>query len=333
MRPALSSKFVDKAESALVAAVEVYNKPSFPYREETFALLAINAWELLLKGQLLKAGGNDPKVIRVYEPRRTKTGKASKKLYLKRNRAGSPLTLSLLACVTALDKNAATRLGPEIKANLDALIAIRDSAAHYINASPLLSKQVLEVASATVKNFIILAKTWFGRDFSDSLSLILPLSFVGGGKDIDSVVVTQGESNLIKYLQGLAAPEPEPGSPYSVAVKLQVKFERSKLATASKVQITNDPDAVKVVLTEQDVRERYPWDYKALGTKCSERYSNFKQDAKFHGLRKPLAGDPRYTHSRFLDPGNPKSGRKDFYSPSILDVLDKHYTRKQAGHA
>ena len=158
MRPALYSKFVEKAEAALDAAVEVYNKPSFRYREETFALLAINAWELLLKARLLKDGANDPRVIRVYEPRRTKAGKISKKLYLKRNRAGNALTVSLAGCVLALDKNAATRLSNEIKSNLDVLVAIRDSAAHYINASPVLAKQVLEVASATVKNFITLAK-------------------------------------------------------------------------------------------------------------------------------------------------------------------------------
>jgi hypothetical protein len=227
-----------------------------------------------------------------------------------------------------LDKSAAIRLSPEIKLNLDALIAIRDGAAHYINASPVLAKQVLEVASATVKNFIVLAKAWFDYDFSDSLSLILPLSFLGGKREIESVVVTRGEQRLLNYLQALATDEPEAGSPYAVAIRVQVKFERSKLATASKVQVTNDPDAVKVVLTEQDVRERYPWDYKTLLSKCVARYSDFKQDAKFHTLRKPLRGDARFVHSRYLDPSNPKSGRKDFYSPAILDVLDKNYKKK-----
>ena len=327
MRPSLHIKFVDKSEAALVAAVEVYNKPSFRYREETFALLAINAWELLLKARLLREGGNDPRVIRVYEPRRTKAGKASKKLYLRRNRAGSPMTISLSACVNALDKVPAARLAPDIKSNLDALIAIRDSAAHYIHASPILAKQVLEIATATVKNFILLARAWFDRDFSSSLCLVLPLSFISNAKGVDSVVVTRGENHLIKYLQGLAGEGSDTDSPYAVAVRVQVKLERSKLATASKVQITNDPDAVKVVMTEQDVRERYPWDYKTLGKKCSERYANFKQDKVFHNLRKPLVGDARYAHARFLDPGNPKSGRKEFYSPAIFDVLDKQYAR------
>jgi len=33
-----------KAEAALLAAIEIYNKPTFLYREETFSILALNAW-------------------------------------------------------------------------------------------------------------------------------------------------------------------------------------------------------------------------------------------------------------------------------------------------
>ena len=65
-----------------------------------------------------------------------------------------------------------------------------------------------------------------------------------------------------------------------------------------------------------------------MTAKCAERYVNFKQDRQFHARRKPLTGDARYVHSGFLDPGNLKSGRKDFYSAAIFDVLDKHYTRQ-----
>jgi len=328
MRPALYSKFVEKAEAALVAAVEIYNKPGFRYREETFAILAINAWELILKARLLKDNSNDPGAIRVYESRRTKSGKQSKKRYLKRNRAGNPLTLSLGACAQALENSATTHLSPEIKLNLDALTAIRDSAAHYIHASPVLAKQVLEVASATVRNFIEIAKCWFDSDFSESLSLILPLSFLSHQKEIEAVLVTRGEQRLLNYLQSLAAQEIVTDSPFSVGIRMQIKFERSKLSTASKVQVTNDPDAVKVFLTEQDVRERYPWDYTTLCSKCAARYTDFKVTGKFHTLRKPLLSDGRFAHSRYLDPSNPKSGRKDFYSPTILEILDKNYTKK-----
>jgi hypothetical protein len=54
---------------------------------------------------------------------------------------------------------------------------------------------------------------------------------------------------------------------------------------------------------------------------------------KFSGIRKPLLTDPKYTRARYLDPDNPKSGKKEFYSPTILAEFDKHYTRKASNTA
>src|SRR5688572_11681695 len=38
--------------AAMSAAIEVYNKPRFSYREECFIILQVNAWELILKALL-----------------------------------------------------------------------------------------------------------------------------------------------------------------------------------------------------------------------------------------------------------------------------------------
>jgi hypothetical protein len=48
-----SEKLVDKSEAAMISAIEIYNKPDYRYRDETFSILALNAWELLLKGKLV----------------------------------------------------------------------------------------------------------------------------------------------------------------------------------------------------------------------------------------------------------------------------------------
>ena len=56
-----------------------------------------------------------------------------------------------------------------------------------------------------------------------------------------------------------------------------------------------------------------------------DRCSNFKVNNEFHQIRKPLIQDPRYGHSRYLDPENPKSSKNDFHSPAILNEFDKHY--------
>ena len=45
---------LDKSLAAALAAIEIYNKPDFKYREESFVILVVNAWELLLKAKILK---------------------------------------------------------------------------------------------------------------------------------------------------------------------------------------------------------------------------------------------------------------------------------------
>jgi hypothetical protein len=54
MKPPIYKPLVDKSISAAIAAIEVYNKPDFKYREESFSILLINSWELLVKARLVK---------------------------------------------------------------------------------------------------------------------------------------------------------------------------------------------------------------------------------------------------------------------------------------
>lgn len=328
MSRSISARFVDKAQAAMVSAVEVYNKPTFAYREEAFSILALNAWELLLKAKVLKDAANDSRAIRVYEPRKTKSGNPSKKLYVKRNRANNAQTISLRRCLIELDKEPASRLNPEIKANLDALTAIRDNAAHYILASSVLARQALEIEIACVKNFVLLVKHWFAIDLSKYLSLCLPLSFIGGSAEAESIVVTADENRLLKYLQKLASTACTPGSDFAVAIRIDLRLERSALTSASRIRISSDPDAVKVTLSEEDIRAKYPWDYQELTKRLAGRYSDFKQNTKYHDLRKPLCSDEQYVKLRYLDPGNSKSSKKEFFNSNVFKIFDEQYTKK-----
>ncbi len=63
----------------MLSAIELYNKPDFKYREDAFAILAVNAWELLLKSQLFKCHKYSFKSICKTEPLKTKTGTNHKK--------------------------------------------------------------------------------------------------------------------------------------------------------------------------------------------------------------------------------------------------------------
>src|ERR1700733_12607625 len=168
-RHSRSSRLLQTAEAALISAIEIYNKPAFAYREETFAILALNAWELMLKAKLLSLNDNDPRCLYVYFAPKTQAGIPSKKLKMKRNRSGNIMTIGLEACIVAIEKNG-IGVPAAIKANLEALMEIRDNAVHYINASPLLAKQVLEIGTASLRNFIELGKLWLDLDLSHTAS-------------------------------------------------------------------------------------------------------------------------------------------------------------------
>jgi len=222
----------------------------------------------------------------------------------------------------------ATKLPKEVKANLEALLEIRDNSVHFITASATLARQTQELAAACVRNFILLAKNWFNKDFAGILNLVLPLSFVAPAQEAGAVVVSADESRLIEHLKTLAQEVGDGDSDFAVAIRLQVKLEKSALANASKVYVSKDADAIKVQLAEQDIKEKYPWTYDELCKRMAARYSDFKINNAFHALRRPLLNDQKYAKVRYLDLENTSSPKKPYFNANILQVFDQHYTKK-----
>lgn len=329
-RSSRSVRVLKVAEAALIAAIEIYNKPDFSYREETFAILALNAWELLLKAKLLDLKQNDSRCLHVYMYPKTRAGQVSKKPRVKRNRSGNAMTIGIEACIAALEKEG-TQVPGAVRANLEALTEIRDNAIHYINASKTLAKQVLEIGTAALRNFIELGKLWLGLDLSSYSLYLMPIGFLPPGvSSATAVTVAHDERNVIKYLALLMNKPHDIAVPdYHVSLDLNLSFKRTSAADATAVIVTNDPNALPVTVSEENIRKQYPWDYAALTTKLRNRYIDFKMGPKYNALKKNLAMNTQYMRTRYLDPGNPKSSRKDFYNPNILREFDKVYTLRK----
>jgi hypothetical protein len=325
----ISLRLVRKGEAAMLSAIEVYNKPSFAYREETFAILALNAWELLLKARWLSLNANDPRSLYVYETKKTKSGKPSVKRIIKKNRAGNAHTLGLGQLLAKLDASDSSRVHPAVKANLDVLVEIRDNAIHFMNASPALAKQVLEVGTAAVRNFVELARLWFNQDLSRHYLYLLPIGFLPAPGIASALSVSVDEKRLLDYLlAAVKEAQNQPVSDFHVSLEVTLSLKRSSTDAVAAVAITNDPLAPKVVLSEEDIHQKYPWDYRELTDLLKKRYTDFKENQHYHNLRKSLVSNPAYVRTRYLEPGNPKSARKDFYNPNIVAEFDKHYKSK-----
>ena len=323
---ALSKELLDRSILAMVAAVEIYNKPGFPYRNESFTILAINAWELLLKAKWLGLHGNRKRSLYVYERRQTKSGKRTTKQFIKRTRSNSAFTHEL----AYLAKQLATRnvLDVSVSKNLEIMLEFRDCAAHFYNDNPAFYTRLYELGAACVKNFANAVREWFQRDVTEFDSRLMPLTFMALPSSVQGSLLNADESNFLAFMASLDEPDVDPEAPYSVSVNVELKFTRSKSADAFPVKVTGDPLSLQVNLTEEDIRERYPWDYAKLTERCKTRYQGFKVNQQYHGLRKSLASDDRFGRLRYLDPGNTRSAKKPFFNPNILSELDKYYSKK-----
>lgn len=316
---ARSRELLDRAISAMMAAIEVYNKPDFPYRGECFTILAANAWELLLKAKWL--AGHSNRLTSLY----VRQGGGAKRKRIKKTRGDNPMTYSLGYLVSKFREE--SKLDENACRNLEILEELRDSAVHFYYANPELAERVQEIAMAAVRNFNVAARDWFGEDLSRFNFYLIPLSFANPSAQSETVAASGAEHRFLKFVARHEAQDAGSDSMYAVSVNVEHRFVRSKEKTALAIRVTDDPGAPAVRLTEEQVREKYPWDYETLARRCAERYEGFSTDRKFHTLKKGCWANSRYAHLRLLDPGNPKGSSKRFYNPAILEEFDKHYRK------
>ena len=217
--------------------------------------------------------------------------------------------------------------------NLDVLQELRNSSVHFYNQSNLeLATRIQEIGAASLKNFVVTVQDWFAIDLSKFNFYLMPLSFVSPPQQIDAVILNKEEKRFLDYLHLIEKGALKTNSEYAVTLNVEVKFTRSKKKSGIEVRPTKNPNAPEVRITEEQIREKYPWSYKTLTKKCVERYSDFKLDKNFHRIKRGLWKDERFAHVRYLNPNNKKSSSQIFYNPNILQKIDKHYPKKRGNH-
>jgi len=319
----LSKAIADKSVHAAVGAIEIYNKPDFHFREEAFSLLMTSAWELLLKAKWLADHKDDESSLHEKES----DGRT------RQSRSGNPCTHGLGYLAAKLLEDKTSGFDRPAHDNVIAMIEIRDTSAHFIHKDLQLGRRVLEVATASLRNYLILVQDWFQIDLSRYNFFLMPLSFYHGFEAITAASVTKHPEQvrrLFAYLDSLIA-QPEHDSPKHVALRLETKFVRSKDASAVPFRWTDDPNAPTVQLSEEDVLRNYPLTYRALTAQLRRRYTDFREGEKYHRLRKKIEQEKKFCIIRALDPRNPKTSKQRFYNPNIIAEFDKHYTKQSKG--
>ena len=181
-----SRHLVKNSRSALLAAIELYNKPRIEYRDESFVILLLNAWELLFKAILSKARQS------IYYPkdRRTPYRTLAMKDALER-------------CVPHLPSGTPTAA---IRQNLQLIETYRDNAVHFYNVHDFW-RLVYGLAQPAVVNYARLLESVFGHRLSQDITWdLLPL---GLAPPIDPVqylneVSGRGDPAIDQFIQEIA---------------------------------------------------------------------------------------------------------------------------------
>jgi len=264
---------VENSKSAMIAAIEIHNKPIFPYRYEIVTVLLINAWELILKAYILT---NNPDVKVIREDGTTK-----------------PFEECL--------KFVASELGNEfdvIKESIDRVYEYRCNIIHfYTDEIDLLIFSLLRPNVIFYSEFI---ENHFGIDLTEETNLVLlpigfrrpisPIDFItniSAARESSPAVKTFIESivNSAKFLQQ-AGIEESILVDYRLAVINEKRIKNADIIAGitkdsseatiyveapslDKVTISTDEDAKKIKIDEEALFEKvYTETYQMVVNYC-----------------------------------------------------------------
>jgi len=321
-RKSKSHYLLEKSVQAAISAIEVYNKPDFKYREESFCILIVNAWEMLLKAKILQKNNNQLKSLYIEDRNKTKGGK---RIYYKKSRSGNFMTIDIL---NAFNNN--LDIDERLKENIKLLVEIRDNAIHFYNDSKLFEKKVLEIGTASLKSYVESTKEWFDYDLSHYNFFLMPISFFHV-HEMESFSIKKEDKhhqNLINYIISKEKEYPSnENSKHNISLVLETKFVRSKSNDTLIMKIDqNDPKALSIKIdAEENFANKYPWSFDDLKQKIKERYPNIKLNKKFQQIKNSIESNETVCGIRYLNHNLKKGLKKKFYSSNILSEFDKYY--------
>ncbi len=136
----ISNRLVEKSIEAFIMGLEIYNKPTIKYRIEGFSFFITNAWELMLKAELINRGES------IYYP----------------DNPDRTLSLDNVLRKVYPDKNTRIRL------NLEKIIELRNISTHYITED--YEAKYAPLFQACVLNFVNELQRFHCKDVTEYLS-------------------------------------------------------------------------------------------------------------------------------------------------------------------
>lgn len=259
-----SYRLLENSIAASLSAIEIYNKPHFPYRNEVFCILIVNAWELLFKARILNDEADNIESIYV------KDNKGN----FKTNRNNAPLTIEIFG---AMDK---LKIPETVYKNISSLIDIRDTSIHFISNQSL-DYLVYSLGAACLRNFQKCIKEWFKRDLLEYNFYIMPLGFAHNFKTFKLLDIEK-EPEEIKRLIGLISENQKSQTTDGFVFNCEIQINlvsAKKITEETDLQVSVNPNATEYIVVEkaQKLTDKYQLSFNELWKRIKRELPNVKQ--------------------------------------------------------
>lgn len=294
----LANQLVDKSIEAFVMGLEIYNKPTIKYRVEGFSFFICNAWELMLKAELLNQG---------------------KSIYFK-DKPDRTISLEKATKLIYPDKNTRIRL------NLEKIIELRNISTHFITEdyevkyAPLFQACVLNFTNELIRfhnkditehipqNFLTIHANYEPLS-NEEIKLKYPSEvaqkFIQQANEID---VLNKEYNSEKFA-------------INIAQKLYITKDRKKADFSVKIDRDSE-NHVAIVKELKDPSDTHKYSYNNIITAVNERLK--KRNIQL-GYK---SGFNSYVLSLFIEFYNIKSDSKYAYKHCIGKQTSYTYSQQ-----
>lgn len=329
--PNIAKTLVANSIAAMFSAIEIHNKPNFSYRYETTIILLINARELIFKAYIYK-------------------NRLAKLWYIDQiwNERPKPF-LDCLSCVK-------TKLWTEffnVSGNIEKLYEYRCKFIHFYadEVDPIIFLLMTE----NIKFYVRFIKKYFPKEKLNGNDLIiLPIGFQAISSPVDilgNISESRSSSKEVKeFIRGIIHISHElyeqwieDGIITSYNVHLlnqnssktaEFVAKRAKDWTPvnkiNKVQISNDPNAIKVSISYEEAVKTHPLTAFNMKKKMREYYKDYP-DGKwmYNKLIIELKKDRKLCIEWLTNPWQKKPAYTYLYSNDVYkDFFDKYYKRK-----
>ncbi|CAJ1494215.1 DUF3644 domain-containing protein [[Mycobacterium] kokjensenii] len=254
---------MDNSLAAMLAAVEVYNKPQMSYRDEVTVILIVNAWELALKATLRQKG---------------------RSIFYGKQRGERYRSIGI---DDALNRVNSAGLwpdgvdGPAVTANVKALTEYRDRVIHLYNAQGL-GAVIYPFLQQNVLNYrdFVLAK--FKKDLANSMTWqLLPLGATAPADavqfmkvDKSATMVAEVQEFIDELRKFMDDAEASAADMVRVATVYDINMQSVKNLTSADlaVAISSTADG-QVVLRKTDPNLTHPFSATELLEKVNKKRS------------------------------------------------------------